>query len=84
MFSSIYGKPAEKTVKYTDDIELMTFSPDAYFFANVSVNPDNAGFCTPPGNCLAAGLLNLTSCLDGKRAIIRMTTKIRLLIIEKM
>ena len=61
---SIYGKP-EKSVKLLEDIEVLKFSPDEYFFANVSVNPNNAGFCTPADNCLPAGLLNLTNCLSG-------------------
>lgn len=53
------------TIRVTDDIELYKFTPDEYFFANSSVNPDNAGFCTPAGNCLPAGLLNLTNCIGG-------------------
>ena len=61
---SIYGK-AQESVKLLENIQVLKFSPDEYFFANVSVNPDNAGFCTPADNCLPAGLLNLTNCLAG-------------------
>lgn len=48
-----------------DDIELLGFAPDEYFYGNTSVNPDNKGFCTPADNCLGAGLLNLTECTQG-------------------
>ena len=48
-----------------DNIEVLGFSPDEYFFANHTINPDNEGFCTPRGNCLKAGLLNLTNCVGG-------------------
>lgn len=53
------------TYYINDDIEVYNFGPDEYFFANSSVNPDNGGFCVPKGNCLPAGILNLTSCTGG-------------------
>lgn len=65
---SIYGVPSE-TTKF-GNIDVLKFAPNEYFFANASVNPDNAGFCTPPGNCLPAGVLNLTNCLQGKVKLI--------------
>ena len=39
---------------------------DDKLFANTSVNPSNAGFCIPPGNCLVSGLLNLEACAQSK------------------
>ena len=53
------------TTRTIDDIELLKFTPDEFFFANSSVNPENGGFCTPADNCLPAGLLNLTECVGG-------------------
>ena len=40
----------------------MTFAPDSNLFAKSS---ENEGFCTPPGNCLPSGVLNVSECLDG-------------------
>lgn len=53
------------TISTYHDIKLLGFSTELKFFANASVNPDNGGFCTPAGNCLPAGVLNLTVCLGG-------------------
>ncbi len=55
-----------ETVKTFYDIELDGFILDEYMFANVSINPYNAGFCTPAGNCLVSGVLNLSSCVQSK------------------
>jgi hypothetical protein len=52
-----------------DNIELLVYTTPEVFFANSSVNPDNGGFCTPAGNCLPAGVLNLTECLQGMLAV---------------
>jgi lysosome membrane protein 2 len=54
-----------KTEHVLDDIEVYTFAPEAKLFAFHTDNPDNEGFCVPAGNCLPAGVLNLTTCQQG-------------------
>ncbi|KAJ0057089.1 hypothetical protein NL108_002022, partial [Boleophthalmus pectinirostris] len=57
---SLYAEYEEDvTVK---DIPGYRFSPPSKVFANLTVNPDNAGFCVPAGNCLGSGVLNVSVC----------------------
>ncbi|XP_074849876.1 lysosome membrane protein 2 isoform X2 [Carettochelys insculpta] len=46
-------------------IPAYRFVPPPKVFANSSVNPDNAGFCVPAGNCHGSGILNVSMCKQG-------------------
>lgn len=47
-------------------IDLMRYAVPPKVFLNHTLNPDNQGFCTPRGVCLPSGLLNVSSCRQGK------------------
>ncbi|CAL1540142.1 unnamed protein product [Lymnaea stagnalis] len=53
-------------------IDLARFVAPDIMFGNVSTNPYNAGFCTPSGNCLPSGLLNVSVCRTGAPVIMSM------------
>ncbi|XP_061439363.1 lysosome membrane protein 2 isoform X2 [Rhineura floridana] len=48
-----------------EGIPAYRFVPPEGLFANASVNPENAGFCVPAGNCFGAGILNVRACKEG-------------------
>ena len=57
---------------YTEDsivrnIPTMKFVVEDKEFANASINPWNAGFCTPLNHCIPSGLINCTSMGHGMR-----------------
>ena len=64
-FRSIEGH-FEKDVQTPRGIKLWRFSARLSYLANATVNPDNAGFCTPKDNCLDSGVFNVTACQSGK------------------
>ncbi|XP_053110828.1 lysosome membrane protein 2 isoform X2 [Hemicordylus capensis] len=53
-----------------DGIPAYRFRPPLKLFGNLSINPDNAGFCVPAGNCLGTGLLNVSACRQGAPIIL--------------
>ncbi|CAL8321381.1 unnamed protein product [Lota lota] len=68
MFSSDLCRSLYAT--YVEDITVKglpgyRFVPPSSVFANLTVNPDNAGFCVPKGNCLGSGVLNVSPCKQG-------------------
>ncbi|XP_064640909.1 lysosome membrane protein 2-like [Lineus longissimus] len=51
---------AEETT--AQGIQLYRFTGPEWALAGVEENPDNKGFCTPAGNCMGNGVVNITSC----------------------
>lgn len=48
-FRSLYGV-YNGSITIRDNIELWGFAGNEFIFANATVNPENADFCTPLGN----------------------------------
>ncbi|XP_077157247.1 lysosome membrane protein 2 [Paroedura picta] len=46
------------------------FVPPLSFYESGAVNKDNAGFCVPAGHCLKAGVLNISTCMQGAPIIL--------------
>lgn len=51
-------------------INLYHFTVPPRVFERASLNENNAGFCTPPGNCLPSGVLNISVCKSGAPVVI--------------
>ncbi|RUS82469.1 hypothetical protein EGW08_009775, partial [Elysia chlorotica] len=54
----------------TEGIPLYKFYAPPVTFAKPSINPLNAGFCTPPGHCLPSGLLNMSTAYFGAPVVV--------------
>lgn len=50
---------------WVKDVQAYRFVPPSEVFANATINPANAGFCVPAGNCLGSGLLDVSTCKEG-------------------
>jgi len=62
---SVYIEYEGEGTVSSSHIPVLKFGPTQLVMANETVNPDNAGFCTPRGNCMGAGVLNVSTCRDG-------------------
>ena len=60
---SVYGVYSG-TTRSSQDIVLHRYRGNKDILMSGSDNPDNAGFCTPSGNCMGTGVLNLTVCKE--------------------
>lgn len=46
-------------------IDTLRFRGAKNIFLNSTINPENAGFCVPAGNCYDSGIMNLSPCKEG-------------------
>uniref|UniRef100_A0AAY4ERW3 Uncharacterized protein n=1 Tax=Denticeps clupeoides TaxID=299321 RepID=A0AAY4ERW3_9TELE len=51
-------------------IPAYRFTPPRAVMASVKENPDNAGYCVPPGNCLGSGVLKVDVCRKGVPVVV--------------
>ncbi|XP_067929116.1 lysosome membrane protein 2-like isoform X2 [Watersipora subatra] len=58
---SLYGQYTSEE-KTSEGITLWRYSSTRKELLGPEKNPDNAGFCTPLGNCLGDGMMNLSNC----------------------
>ncbi|KAJ8298098.1 hypothetical protein KUTeg_024629, partial [Tegillarca granosa] len=54
----------------TRGIDTYKFGVPPVVFLDYKHNPDNAGYCSPKGNCLPSGLLNCSICREGAPVIL--------------
>lgn len=50
-------------------IPAFRFAPPSDVLAPPDVNPNNAGFCVPAGDCLGKGVLKVSVCRQGKPVV---------------
>ncbi|XP_046354551.2 lysosome membrane protein 2-like isoform X2 [Haliotis rufescens] len=58
---SVYGLHSSD-VKTTQGIPLHRFTGNQAELGNLTLNPDNIGFCTPQSSCFGTGVLNVSAC----------------------
>ncbi|XP_046583231.1 lysosome membrane protein 2-like [Haliotis rubra] len=58
---SVYGLHSSD-VKTSQGIPLHRFTGNQAELGNITLNPDNIGFCTPQTNCFGTGVLNVSAC----------------------
>ena len=67
-YRSVHGSYT-KTV-WLDGVKLYRFSPPESEYLNATLNPENEGFCSPPGNCWDSGVLNNEDCHTSEYSVL--------------